>query len=81
MVEEGRTTPPLRASSRYTLYVKSSPEKDGDFHVHVTTWPDVIMLKVPKSTRSGTKIFFVISYNIPFYASYFSPSFIFFQPA
>lgn len=79
MVELGRTAPPLRASSRDTTYVKSSPEKDGDIHVHVTTWSDVIMLKVRTSIRSGTKIFFVISYNIPFYARYFSPPFISFN--
>lgn len=48
MVEEGGTTPPLRASSRDTLYVKSSPEKDGD--LHVTTSLDVLMIKVPSST-------------------------------
>lgn len=48
-------TPPLRASSRDTLYFKSSPEKGGDFHV--TTCPDVLKVKVPTSTWSGSKIF------------------------
>lgn len=62
MVEE-LTVPPKRASTRDTLYVKSSPGKGGEFHV--TKRRDLSMSKVPRFTGSGSKIFlqFVTIYH------------------
>lgn len=48
MLVDGRTMYPLRASSRDTMYLKSSPGKVGDVHDTIRSW--VLMLKDPIST-------------------------------